>query len=381
MDLLRELKAMPVTLHLLQVGPCVPPARDSSWAPGRASWPMPWALVGTGVCPRRDQSLPLLLRKTKGNPKITHPVPCRGSWVPHGTVTLGKAVHLTSWSPPPALWEPRRVCEKGLTAAPQPRLLALQSTRVGMSVNALRKQSSDEGVIALAKSLIKSWKKLLDASDAKAREQRRGGPLPASSSKESPEAQDPSRKRPELPRMPSAPRITTFPPVPVTCDAVRNKCRELLTAALQTDHDHMAVGADCEGLSAQIEECIFRDVGNTDMKYKNRVRSRISNLKDAKNPDLRRNVLCGAITPQQIAVMTSEEMASDELKEIRKAMTKEAIREHQMARTGGTQTDLFTCGKCKKKNCTYTQVQTRSSDEPMTTFVVCNECGNRWKLI
>lgn len=114
------------------------------------------------------------------------------------------------------------------------------------------------------------------------------------------------------------------------------------------------------------------------MKYKNRVRSRISNLKDAKNPDLRRNVLCGAITPQQIAVMTSEvspvggaglpsglqakrspslqEMASDELKEIRKAMTKEAIREHQMARTGGTQTDLFTCGKCRKKNCTYTQV-------------------------
>ncbi|VTJ56756.1 Hypothetical predicted protein [Marmota monax] len=125
---------------------------------------------------------------------------------------------------------------------------------------------------------------------------------------------------------------------------------------------------------------IFRDVGNTDMKYKNRVRSRIANLKDAKNPDLRRNVLCGAITPQQIAVMTSEEMASDELKEIRKAMTKEAIREHQMARTGGTQTDLFTCGKCRKKNCTYTQVQTRSSDEPMTTFVVCNECGNRWKF-
>ncbi|XP_030770125.1 transcription elongation factor A protein 2 isoform X5 [Rhinopithecus roxellana] len=227
----------------------------------------------------------------------------------------------------------------------------LQSTRVGMSVNALRKQSSDEEVIALAKSLIKSWKKLLDASDAKARERGRGTPLPTSS-RDASQASDPSRKRPELPRAPSTPRITTFPPVPVTCDAVRNKCREMLTAALQTAH----------------------------MKYKNRVRSRISNLKDAKNPDLRRNVLCGAITPQQIAVMTSEEMASDELKEIRKAMTKEAIREHQMARTGGTQTDLFTCGKCRKKNCTYTQVQTRSSDEPMTTFVVCNECGNRWKV-
>lgn len=55
-----------------------------------------------------------------------------------------------------------------------------------------------------------------------------------------------------------------------------------------------------------------------------------------------------------------QEMASDELKEIRKAMTKEAIREHQMARTGGTQTDLFTCSKCRKKNCTYTQVGVHS---------------------
>ncbi|XP_035292712.1 transcription elongation factor A protein 2 isoform X7 [Cricetulus griseus] len=238
----------------------------------------------------------------------------------------------------------------------------LQSTRVGMSVNALRKQSSDEELIALAKSLIKSWKKLLDVSDGKTRDQGRGTPLPTSSSKDTSGTTDlrlclSSCKKPDPPRTLSTPRITTFPSVPITCDAVRNKCREMLTLALQTDHDHKAVGVDCEHLSAQIEECIFLDVGNTDMKYKNRVRSRISNLKDAKNPGLRRNVLCGAITPQQIAVMTSEEMASDELKEIRKAMTKEAIREHQMARTGGTQTDLFTCSKCKKKNCTYTQAK------------------------
>lgn len=45
-------------------------------------------------------------------------------------------------------------------------------------------------------------------------------------------------------------------------------------------------------------------------------------------------------------------------------MTKEAIREHQMAKTGGTQTDLFTCGKCKKKNCTYTQVSLPAGRHP-----------------
>ncbi|KFZ57303.1 Transcription elongation factor A protein 2, partial [Podiceps cristatus] len=173
-----------------------------------------------------------------------------------------------------------------------------------------------------------------------------------------------ANKRQEPPKTPTTPKITTFPPAPVTCDAVRNKCREMLTTALQADDDYIAIGADCEHIAAQIEEYILTvrgfleglHVKNTDMKYKNRVRSRISNLKDSKNPELKKNVLCGAITPEQIAVMTSEEMASNELKEIRKAMTKEAIREHQMAKTGGTQTDLFTCGKCKKKNCTYTQV-------------------------
>lgn len=40
-------------------------------------------------------------------------------------------------------------------------LFLLQSTRIGMSVNAIRKQSTDEEVTSLAKSLIKSWKKLL----------------------------------------------------------------------------------------------------------------------------------------------------------------------------------------------------------------------------
>jgi transcription elongation factor S-II len=42
-------------------------------------------------------------------------------------------------------------------------------------------------------------------------------------------------------------------------------------------------------------------------------------------------------------------------------------------------TDNFTCGKCKSNACTYYQLQTRSSDEPMTTFVTCTKCGNRWK--
>ena len=73
-------------------------------------------------------------------------------------------------------------------------------------------------------------------------------------------------------------------------------------------------------------------------------------------------------------------MASDEMKNIRQKFTKESINDAQLATVQGTQTDLLKCGKCGQRNCTYNQVQTRSADEPMTTFVLCNACGNRWKF-
>ena len=47
----------------------------------------------------------------------------------------------------------------------------------------------------------------------------------------------------------------------------------------------------------------FRDTGN---KYKMRIRSRVSNLGDLKNPSLRQNVISGQVPPSRIAVMTSE---------------------------------------------------------------------------
>lgn len=89
-------------------------------------------------------------------------------------------------------------------------------------------------------------------------------------------------------------------------------------------------------------------------------------------------------------------MASDNMKKLRHEMTKEAIRDAQLAQVTGTKSDLLKCSKCKKRNCSYTQVickyncccyyccylqaQTRSADEPMTTFAYCNDCGHRWKV-
>ncbi|XP_006862379.1 PREDICTED: transcription elongation factor A protein 3 [Chrysochloris asiatica] len=303
----------------------------------------------------------------------------------------------------------------------------LQTTRIGVAVNGIRKHCSDKEVVSLAKVLIKNWKRLLDTSGLPKGEERekakknenehdcsewkpetglspprkKPGEEPkdrrdstdskssATSSPKRPsvERSNSSKSKAETPKTPSSPLTPTFAPsvcllAPcyLTGDSVRDKCVEMLSAALKADDDYKDYGINCDKMASEIEDHIYQELKSTDMKYRNRVRSRISNLKDPRNPGLRRNVLSGAISAMLIAKMTAEEMASDELRELRNAMTQEAIREHQMAKTGGTTTDLFQCSKCKKKNCTYNQVQTRSADEPMTTFVLCNECGNRWKF-
>ncbi|XP_032900915.1 transcription elongation factor A protein 3-like isoform X5 [Amblyraja radiata] len=299
-------------------------------------------------------------------------------------------------------------------------LKSLQATRIGMSVNLIRKHSTNEEIIALAKILIKKWKKLLateisvdhkaekssgkegerDRSSAVVLESRKHSKEKYKERKDSSSSMSPmtlspaSRKNStdkeesgsgskvtmDSPSSPTFSSPTILPPLLSTGENIRDKCIELLIAALKTDDDYKDYGANCDKMGSEIEVSIHQEFQKTDMKYKNRVRSRISNLKDPKNPNLRKNVLSGAIDLLHFARMSAEEMASDELKELRQVITKEAIREHQMAKTSGTTSSLFQCGKCKKKNCTYNQVQTRSADEPMTTFVLCNECGNRWKF-
>ncbi len=43
------------------------------------------------------------------------------------------------------------------------------------------------------------------------------------------------------------------------------------------------------------------------------------------------------------------------------------------------QDGIFKCRRCNSLKTTYYSLQTRSSDEPMTCFVTCTECKNRWK--
>ncbi|XP_045034280.1 transcription elongation factor S-II-like isoform X2 [Daphnia magna] len=262
-------------------------------------------------------------------------------------------------------------------------LAVLTSTRIGMTVNAIRKKSENDEVNNLTKALIKKWKKLLpDSGSATPKESTKEEGKTSDKAKEPPkESQAPVKESAKDKKGSSSNVQSSFPALPTTTtDSVRLKCREMLCAAIKGDGVAVDGGGDPEYLAQMLEECIFKEFKNTDMKYKNRVRSRVSNLKDTRNPNLRLNFLCGQVSPARLSNMTSEEMASDEMKNIRQKFTKESINDAQLATVQGTQTDLLKCGKCGQRNCTYNQVQTRSADEPMTTFVLCNACGNRWKF-
>ncbi len=51
---------------------------------------------------------------------------------------------------------------------------------------------------------------------------------------------------------------------------------------------------------------IFSEFRSTGDKYKKLVRSRVSNLGDIKNPELRQRVISGEISPLRIATMATE---------------------------------------------------------------------------
>jgi len=137
----------------------------------------------------------------------------------------------------------------------------------------------------------------------------------------------------------------------------------------------------CATLAKLIEQSIFEHFGcnSSNEGYCQQIRSVGYNLSDTNNKDFCNMVLTGEISPSKIATLSSKEMASNELKAWREKVQKEATLESMTAQASQTKSSMFKCRKCKGNNCSYYQMQTRSADEPMTVFVTCLDCNNRWK--
>lgn len=107
--------------------------------------------------------------------------------------------------------------------------------------------------------------------------------------------------------------------------------------------------------------------------YVDHLRSVITNLKG----EILQQVIEGTIKPHIVAFMTHQELCPEKWCQMIEAKSKRDKNKFETNISAAT--DSFTCRKCKGNQCTYYQMQTRSADEPMTCYISCIICGNRWK--
>jgi DNA-directed RNA polymerase subunit M/transcription elongation factor TFIIS len=86
---------------------------------------------------------------------------------------------------------------------------------------------------------------------------------------------------------------------------------------------------------------------------------------------------------KEISVQEFVEMPATHMCPARWKATIEQIieNERKLYSKNTTASIIMWCSSCKKKSkCDYYQLQTRSADEPMTTFFTCLECDKKWKI-
>ena len=81
------------------------------------------------------------------------------------------------------------------------------------------------------------------------------------------------------------------------------------------------------------------------------------------------------IDVSKICYLKKEFLEPDKYKHIIEKKEIEAFRKNNQATS-----DAYKCKKCGESKCQVTQKQTRSGDEPATTFVECMECGYLFKF-
>jgi DNA-directed RNA polymerase subunit M/transcription elongation factor TFIIS len=115
--------------------------------------------------------------------------------------------------------------------------------------------------------------------------------------------------------------------------------------------------------------------------YKDKARSMLVNIQRdsyVKNDKLVGRIVDREFMPHELPFMKPENMFPQRWAEILDVKMKKDM--HVFEEKPVAMTTEFKCGKCKKRECVYQELQVRSADEPMTIFITCTNCGNKWKI-
>ncbi|PHH78928.1 hypothetical protein CDD82_2756 [Ophiocordyceps australis] len=266
-------------------------------------------------------------------------------------------------------------------AAPTEEML--RATRAGVYVGKLRSNPNKEIARAAAELVIK-WKKLVEQEKhSKLQKAKMSSPASGSKSLSASPAVAPS------PLATGSKKAFTGDPekrkfesdgvdIKRTDSNVRNQCIGLIYNGLA--YRSTEPGVDVLARAVAVEQAAMDAYKGETAEYKKKIRSLFSNLKTKSNRELGLRVMSGDIVPDKFVVMTDDELKSEAQRKKDIELEKENMKKAQVPMAEKSISDSLECGRCKQKKVSYTQAQTRSADEPMTTFCECMGCGHRWKF-
>ncbi|ORX56068.1 transcription elongation factor [Piromyces finnis] len=260
----------------------------------------------------------------------------------------------------------------------------LQQTQIGKVVNHVKKNPNvTDDIIKLSRKIIYNWKQDIEEENKNKSEATKKS-LSRSSSHDSvskDSVNNAKATKPESKAKPEPPKRTSVTDgirLVSTGNKARDGCANMLYKALA-----LYEGSSPQILSkkaSQIENEVYKLFQTVDSKYKTKIMSLYLNLKDKSNPQLREKIINDDISASEFCQMSPTEMASEQKQEELKKIKDKNLFLARGAESQQAETDQFKCGKCKSRKCKYYQMQTRSADEPMTTFVTCCNCNNHWKF-
>lgn len=245
---------------------------------------------------------------------------------------------------------------------------------------AKQRANPDKNISKLASEIVSKWKTLVEAEKNK----RKGSSIkpagvsppgmassPAPSS--APETKgwtggDPAKRKWETDKV----------DIKRTGQPTRDNCVGLMYNGLAFMSEESTTRVILKAI--EIERAAFTHFKGDNAEYRGKLRSLFQNLKNKSNRELGPRLMAGEISAEKFVTMSHEELKSSDQKKIDEKLAMENMKNAQVPMAEKSISDALKCGKCGQKKVSYSQAQTRSADEPMTTFCECTVCGNRWKV-
>jgi transcription elongation factor S-II len=237
-----------------------------------------------------------------------------------------------------------------------------------------QRSNPNKEVARIAQEIVAKWRKLVSAEQAKKPKMSGSSPPKngSTSSPAPPEAKgftgDKTKRRWETDKVDI--KRTGIP--------TRDNCIGLIYNGLAFMSEESPTQIIIKAM--EVEQAAYDVFKGDTPDYRAKLRSLFQNLKNVTNRELGPRVMSGEIPPARFVVMSHEELKSAERRKEDEKLHLENMKMAQVPMAEKSISDALRCGRCGQKKVSYSQAQTRSADEPMTTFCECTVCGNRWKV-